>query len=291
LAVPYFGKNDRGRSQLMTATTDSRLQPPIGLLLRQWRERRRLSQLDLSSQANVSTRHLSFLETGRSRPSREMVVHLSSKLDVPLRERNNLLLAAGYAPAYAESPLHAPQMSAVRTAVRKVLEGHNPYPAIMVDGNWNIVDANSSFSLFTVGVAPELLVPPINALRLTLHPQGMAPRITNLAEWRAHLMHRMHRAAAMDDKAAALYAELIAYPCEQAGVEVDLPGPGDIFVPLNLRHGDRTLSFFAMIATFVTARDITVAEMAIESFFPANPETVAVLHEGFASPASIEPQG
>ncbi|MFC4031586.1 helix-turn-helix domain-containing protein [Streptomyces polygonati] len=266
----------------MTATTDMYLQPPIGHLLRQWRERRRLSQLDLSGLAKVSTRHLSFLETGRSKPSREMVVHLSGQLDIPLRDRNILLLAAGYAPVYPESPLDAPQMSAVRTAVSQILKGHDPYPAIMVDRNWDIVDANRSFSLFTEGVAPELLEPPINALRLTLHPDGMAPRITNLGEWRAHLMHRMRRKAARDDEAVALYEELRDYPCDQPEPELDMPGPGDIFVPLNLRQGDRTLSFFGMLATFGTALDITVAEMVIESFFPADPETVAALHGGLA---------
>jgi transcriptional regulator with XRE-family HTH domain len=262
----------------MTATTQTFVKPQIGPLLRQWRERRRLSQLELSNQANVSSRHLSFLETGRSKPSREMVLHLSDELEVPLRERNSLLLAAGFAPAYTEHSLATPQMSAVRTAVSQVLSGHDPYPALVVDGGWDIVDANASFALFTEGVSPALLVPPINALRLTLHPEGMAPHIVNLGEWRGHLMQRMRRRVARGDGLGELYRELCAYPCDQAEPEFDEPGPGgEIFVPLQLRHGGRVLSFLGMLATFGTPRDVTVAELVIESFFPADPETGAVL--------------
>jgi transcriptional regulator with XRE-family HTH domain len=243
-----------------------------------------LSQLDLALEADVSTRHLSFVETGRSQPSREMVLHLAEQLDVPLRERNGLLLAAGYAPVYAETALDAPDapnMAAVRAAVRQVLAGHEPYPAVVVDRNWTIVDANAGIALLTEGVAPELLTPPANALRVSLHPRGMAPRIANLGEWRAHLLGRLRRQVARtaDPVLAALYDELRAYPCDQPAPAVEAPGSGDIVVPLRLRHGERALSFFSTVATFGTPLDITVAELAIESFFPADAATAALLRD------------
>jgi transcriptional regulator with XRE-family HTH domain len=252
---------------------------PVGELLRQWRERRRLSQLELALDAEVSTRHLSFVETGRSRPSRDMVLRLAEQLDLPLRERNHLLLAAGYAPVYSESALDSPQVAAVRTAVRQVLAGHEPYPALVVDRVWSLVDANASVALFTDGLPRELLAPPTNALRVSLHPDGMAPRIVNLGEWRAHLLGRLRRQVARtaDPELAALEDELRAYPCHQPEPDVELPGPGDIVTPLRIRHGGRELAFFSTVATFGTPLDITVAELAIESFFPANPETAAFL--------------
>ena len=252
---------------------------PVGDLLREWRERRRLSQLELALEAEISTRHLSFVETGRSRPSRDMVLHLAEQLDVPLRERNQLLLAAGYAPVYAESPLDSPQMAAVRAAIRQVLAGHEPYPAVVVDRGWNLFDANAGVALFTAGVPRELLAPPTNVLRVSLHPDGMAPRIVNLGEWRAHLLGRLRRQVALtaDPALAALQDELRGYPCDQPEPEVELPGPGDVVVPLRIRHGDRELAFFSTVATFGTPLDITVAEFAIESFFPADPGTAAVL--------------
>jgi transcriptional regulator with XRE-family HTH domain len=249
--------------------------------LRQWREHRRLSQLALALQAEVSTRHLSFVETGRARPSRDLVLHLADQLDVPLRERNQVLLAAGYAPVYAETALDAPPMVAVREAVRQVLAGHEPYPAIVVDRAWTLVDANASIGLFTEGVAPELLSPPANALRVSLHPAGMAPRIANLGEWRAHLLGRLRRHVALTaaPELAALYDELRAYPCDQPEPEIELPGPGDVVVPLRLRDGARELAFFSTVATFGTPLDVTVAELAIESFFPADATTAAALRE------------
>jgi transcriptional regulator with XRE-family HTH domain len=262
-------------------TTAQPLHRPVGELLRKWREYRRLSQLELALQAAVSTRHLSFVETGRAMPSREMVLHLAEQLDLPLRERNRLLLAAGYAPVYAETALDAPHMAAVRGAVRQLLAGHEPYPALMVDRAWNLVDANASVALFTDGVAPALLAPPINALRVSLHPAGMAPRIANLGEWRAHLLGRLRRQIALTagPELAALYDELRAYPCDQPEPTVELPGPGDVVVPLRLRHGDRTLAFFSTVATFGTPLDVTVAELAIESFFPADAATAAFLRD------------
>jgi transcriptional regulator with XRE-family HTH domain len=261
-------------------TTAPHVHRPVGELLRQWRERRRLSQLELALQAEISTRHLSFVETGRAMPSRDMVLRLAAQLDLPLRERNHLLLAAGYAPVYAETALDAPHMAAVRAAVRQVLAGHEPYPAIVVDRGWNLVEANTGVALFTAGVAPELLAPPTNALRVSLHPAGMAPRIVNQGEWRAHLLGRLRRQIALTaaPALAALYDELRAYPCAHPEPAIELPGPGDIVVPLRLRHGDRTLAFFSTVATFGTPLDITVAELAIESFHPADAETASVLH-------------
>lgn len=263
-------------------TTAQHLQRPVGELLRQWRERRRLSQLELALEAEISTRHLSFVETGRSRPSREMVLHLAEQLDLPLRERNRLLLAAGYAPIYAETALDAPRLSEVRAAVRQLLTGHEPYPAVVVDRGWNLVDANASVALFTAGVAPDLLAPPANVLRVSLHPEGMAPHIVNLGEWRAHLLGRLRRQIALtaDPELAQLYDELRAYPCDQTEPEIELPGPGDVVVPLRIRHDGQELAFFSTVATFGTPLDITVAELVIESFFPANSATSGVLGAG-----------
>src|SRR5581483_5562592 len=201
------------------------------------------------------------------------------QLDLPLRERNQLLLAAGYAPVYPETPLDAEQLAAVRAAIRQVLDGHNPYPAAMVDGAWNLVDGNAGLALFTEGVAPSLLTPPVNALRLSLHPEGMAPNIVNIGEWRAHLLERLRRRIVRggDTSLAELYDELRGYPCDQPEPAVDLPGPGGVYAPLRVRHRGRELAFFSTIATFGTPLDITVAELAIESFFPADAATAAAL--------------
>jgi transcriptional regulator with XRE-family HTH domain len=252
---------------------------PVGQLLRQWREERRLSQLELSSRSGVSTRHLSFVETGRSQPSREMVLRLADQLDVPLRDRNQLLLTAGYAPVYAQTPLESPHMSPVRAAIAQVLAGHEPYPAVVVDREWNLVDANSAAALFMTGIAAHLLEPPSNVLRASLHPDGLAPRIVNLGEWRAHLLARLRRqtSLAAGETLAQLYDELSAYPCDQPEPHVELPGPGDIVVPLRVRHEGQELTFFSVLTTFGTPLDITVAELAIESFFPADEMTAAAL--------------
>lgn len=260
----------------MTATP---VQRPIGELLKTWRERRRLSQLELSNQAMVSTRHLSFVETGRSAPSRDMVLQLTEHLEVPLRERNRLLLAAGYAPVYGETSFDSPQMAPVRAAVRQVLQGHEPYPAVVVDRAWNLVDANSALSLFTNLVDPQLLQPPANVLRASLHPNGLAQYIVNRGEWRAHLLARLRRQIEIsgDLDLTALYTELSEYPCDQPEPTVELPGPGEIVVPLRVRLGDMELTFFSIIATFGTPLDVTLAELAIESFFPADEFTANVL--------------
>jgi transcriptional regulator with XRE-family HTH domain len=250
----------------------STVEAPLGGLLRDWRQRRRLSQLDLALEAGVSARHLSFLETGRSKPSREMVLHLSEQLDVPLRDRNQLLLAAGFAPAYSERPLDAPDMAPVRDALDRILKGHEPYPAVVVDRHWDLAAANASVQLFTRLAAPRLLEPPANALRITLHPEGMAPYIRNLPEWRAHLLDRLRRQIAVtsDERLSTLYAELAAYPGGEAPLAAHEPG---IAVPLRIAIDNTELAFFSTIATFGTAVDITLAELSIEAFFPADQPT------------------
>jgi transcriptional regulator with XRE-family HTH domain len=247
---------------------------PVGEQLRQWRRKRQLSQLRLASHAEISTRHLSFIETGRSAPSREMILRLATHLDVPLRDRNDLLLAGGFAPTYRETALDAPEMSAVRSALRQVLRGHEPFPALVVDRDWNVVDANQSFSLFTEGAADELLIPPVNALRLALHPKGLARRIANLPEWRAHLLNRLYRRVSLGDlNLSALYDELSGYPSDQGTHAIDIGSGPDIVVPLRLREGDQELSLFCTVAVFGSPQDITVAGLAIESFFPVDAQT------------------
>jgi transcriptional regulator with XRE-family HTH domain len=252
---------------------------PLGTLLRDWRRRRRLSQLDLALEAGVSARHLSFLETGRSKPSREMVLHLSEQLEVPLRDRNHLLLAAGFAPAFEERPFDAPEMAPVREALDRVLTGHEPYPAVVVDRWWNLAAANRSIAMFTAPVPAHLMAPPVNVLRVSLHPDGMASRILNYGEWRAHLLDRLQRQVALtaDERLAALYEEVSAYPGETG--EVHGRG-GEIAVPLRYDADGQELSFFSTIATFGTAVDITLAELSIEAFFPANRTTAEYLLRG-----------
>ncbi|MDA0160244.1 helix-turn-helix transcriptional regulator [Solirubrobacter ginsenosidimutans] len=243
----------------------------IGPLLKTWRTKRRLSQLDLALEAGVSTRHLSFVETGRSRPSEQMVVHLAEQLDVPLRERNRMLLAAGYAPIYSQRPLN--ELGPVKDALDQLLKSHEPFPAIVVDRAWNVVAANAAIPMLTAGAAPHLLEPPINALRLSLHPDGMAPRIVNLGEWRAHLLRDLEAqvAASNDDELTQLLEELQALP----GPEGE-PAPHEVFVPLRITSpGGGELRFLSTRTTFATAVDVTVSELAIESFFPADAETAA----------------
>jgi transcriptional regulator with XRE-family HTH domain len=263
----------------------------VGTLLRDWRQRRRLSQLDLALEAGVSARHLSFVETGRSRPSAEMVLHLADQLEVPLRDRNQLLLAAGYAPRYGERSLDEPEMKPVRDAVELVLAGHEPYPAVVVDRGWNLVAGNRAVALLTEGVAPELLEPPVNVLRVSLHPDGVAPRIANLGEWRAHLLERLGRQVATtgDAELAALYEELAAYPAPTAPVEStgeEARRAADIVIPLRIRTDDGELAFFSTVTTFGTPLDVTVSELAIESFFPADAATADAVGAAVAAMAS-----
>jgi transcriptional regulator with XRE-family HTH domain len=254
----------------------------IGELLRQWRELRRLTQLHLAGQASVSTRHLSYVETGRSQPSREMVLHLAEHLGVPLRQRNELLLAAGYAPVYTEMSLKAPGMAHISEALERVLAGHDPYPALVVDRDWNLVSGNASLRLFTDMVAPELLRPPVNVLQLALHPQGMAPHIVNLAEWRGHILAGLRPrldSSGRPGPLAALYEELCSYP---GGEPASLARPTDVVIPLRLRdHEAGEIALFATIATFGAPLDITVAELAIETFFPADDHTAEILRDRY----------
>jgi len=257
-----------------------------GDLIREWRQRRRLSQLDLAIAANVSSRHLSFVETGRSRPTSEMILHLAEHLDVPLRDRNALLLAGGFAPAYPERGLAEPELHAVKNALKRVLDGHEPYPAAVVNRWWELVDANAGIALFTGDVSPELLEPPVNVLRLSLHPDGMAPRIANLPQWRAHLLDRLRRQAQStgDQRLTALHAELAAYPSAPPSAEPSAAGTvragalPDVVVPLRYRTGDAELSFISITTVLGTPMDITVEELAIEAFYPADEQTAAFLH-------------
>ncbi|PXX71005.1 Xre family transcriptional regulator [Nocardia tenerifensis] len=245
-----------------------------GELLRHWRLERRLSQLELAGRAETSARHLSFIETGRATPSRTMLAHLSEHLEIPLRERNRLLLAAGYAPAYAEPSLDTPAMDAVRGAMRQILVGHQPYPALAIDQSWTMIDANSGVALLLAGIDPALLNPPVNALRLSLHPDGMAGRIVNLAQWRGHVFARLSRQIEVTGSPALveLRDELLAYP----GGEIDpvLPEPDQAVVPLRLLSDGHELSFLSVTTVFGTPMNVTVAELAIESFFPADEDTM-----------------
>ncbi|MFF2611880.1 helix-turn-helix domain-containing protein [Kitasatospora sp. NPDC058046] len=260
----------------------------VGPLLRGWRVRRQLSQLQLALRADSSARHLSFVENGRSRPSRELVLRLAEELDVPVRERNALLLAAGYAPHYPETPLDDPSMAALRGGLERLLAAHDPYPAVVVDGSFRVLAANRSLGLLLDGVAPHLLEPPFNAIRITLHPDGLAPRIVNLRQWRRHLLERMERQLELvrAEPLRRLYEEVRGYP-EPAGDPADEPaddrvdGPaayGSPFaLPLRIRYEERVLSFLSTIATFNTPLDVTVSELAMETFLPADAETVRFL--------------
>jgi transcriptional regulator with XRE-family HTH domain len=251
----------------------------IGDHLRSWRQRRRMSQLDLACEADISTRHVSFLETGRSRPSRDMVLHLADRLDVPLRERNVLLVAAGFAPVFAERPLHDPALAAARAAVDLVLAGHEPYPALAVDRHWNLVAANAAATRLIAGIAPELMTPPVNVMRAALHPKGLAPRTANLLEWRGHLLERLRRQAetTADPILTDLCEELAAYPAPRPAGPHAAPNPNAVAIPFRLLTDAGTLSFISTTTVFGTPVDITLSELAIEAFYPANAETAEAL--------------
>lgn len=251
---------------------------PVGDLLREWRQRRHISQLALATDAEISARHLSFVETGRAQPSREMVLHLAKQLDVPLRERNVLLVSAGYAPLFPERALQDPAMSAARDAIDTLLKAHEPYPALAIDRHWNLLARNAAVARLLTGIDPALLESPINVLRLSLHPKGLAPRIANLAEWRAHLLERLRRQVdvSADPVLAELMKELRTYPGGPAPRAND-PVTLGVIVPLRLRTHDGTLSFLSTTTVFGTPVDITLSEIALETFFPADPETAAAL--------------
>lgn len=248
----------------------------VGDLLREWRQRRRMSQMDLALDAEISTRHLSFVETGRAAPSREMVLHLAESLDIPLRDRNVLLVAAGFAPVFPERRLDDPGLEAARRAVDLVLAGHEPYPAVALDRHWTIVAHNRAIAPFLEGCAPELLTPPINMARLSLHPQGIAPRIENLGEVRAHVLARLRRQIELtaDPVLEALLAEASAWP-----VPFSQPHPrkgqeaAELFIPVRLRTSAGLLTLISATTVFGTPVDVTLAELAIETFLPADAET------------------
>lgn len=262
-------------ARMMTARASTAR--PIGDHLREWRQRRRLSQLDLACEADISTRHLSFLETGRARPSREMVLHLAEQLEIPLRERNLLLVAAGFAPIFAERALDDPALRAARQAVDLVLAGHEPFPALAVDRHWTLVAANGAVGRLLAGVDPAQLAGPVNVLRLSLHPAGLAPRIVNLREWRDHLLARLRRQIDLtaDPVLEALLAELSAYPVPYR------PGPvpandqeqAGVIVPFRLETAAGLLELFSTTTIFGTPIDVTLSELAIEAFYPADAAT------------------
>ncbi|MBG0563825.1 helix-turn-helix transcriptional regulator [Actinoplanes sp. NEAU-A11] len=246
----------------------------VGELLRQWRHRRGLSQLDLAIAADVSARHVSLVETGKSRPSAEMILRLADQLHVPLRDRNRLLLAAGFAPRYAERPLDDRAMSAAHDAVRRVLHAHEPFPALVFDRRWNIVMTNRAVDPFLAQVDPVLLRPPVNLVRLGLDPRGFAPMVVNLGDVRAVFRTRIGRqlATAPDPELTALYEELLAPGSgATAGERVE----ADVVIPMILRVGGRELRLFSTITTFGTPMDITLDEVAIESYYPADAESAA----------------
>lgn len=254
-------------------------QTAVGDHIREWRQRRRLTQLDLALDAEISPKHLSFIETGRSKPSRQMVLHLAEQMEVPLRERNAMLIAAGFAPVFPERSLDAPDLAAARRAVDLVLKGHEPFPALAVDRHWNLIAANAAVGPFLVN-EPELLVQPMNVLRMTLHPKGMAPRIANLTEWRGHLLDRLRRQieATADATLKALYDELKAYPAPPAAVGAphgqDL---GGVAVPMRLQTEQGLMSFISTVTVFGTPTDVTLSELALETFFPADDFTAKAL--------------
>jgi len=250
---------------------------PVGSQLRQWRQRRRLSQLDLAGEAAISARHLSFVETGRSQPSREMILHLAEQLEVPMRERNVLLVAAGYAPIFSERNLSDPALGPARAAIDAIIESHKPYPCFAIDRYWNVVASNSALQELYEGVAEDLLKPPVNGMRLTLHPAGLAPRVENLGEWRAHLLHQLRERVELtaDPKLITLQTEMLSYPAPPAPAHV---APGDaIVIPFKVRIKAGLLSFFTTTMVFGSPVDVTLSELAIESFFPADERTRALV--------------
>nr|WP_208975376.1 helix-turn-helix transcriptional regulator [Pannonibacter phragmitetus] len=262
----------------MTASANVTNPGSIGTMLRVWRQRRRLSQLELALDAGISQRHLSFIESGRSVPGKDVILRLVEQLKVPLRDQNPLLMAAGYAPMFAGRALEDPGMAAAREAVGTILKAFEPHPALAVDRHWNMVDANGALAVLLAGVDPKLLEPPVNALRVSLHPQGLAPRIVNFGEWRRHVLARLAAQieASADVSLQALEAELRRYPAatsrEMAGVS-GCSGAEGIAVPLRLQTEEGLLSFISTTTIFGTALDVTLSELAIEAFLPADPET------------------
>jgi transcriptional regulator with XRE-family HTH domain len=256
--------------------------PPLGGLLRDWRQRRRFSQLDLACEAEISQRHLSFIESGRATPSREMILHLAEQLDIPLRERNALLLAGGYAPVFAERKLDDPEMMDARRAVDMILKGHEPFPALAVDRHWTMIAANAPVALLIAGVEPSLLMPPVNVMRLSLHPRGLAPRIVNLGAWKDHAAERLRRQHRLtgDKRIEALLNEISAYEYAETAGETGLAPHGsasDVAVPLILRTEAGVLSLLSTTTVFGTAIEVTLSELVLEAFYPADEATGEIL--------------
>lgn len=255
---------------------------PVGDHLREWRRRRRMSQLDLASEAEISTRHLSFVETGRASPSREMLLRLAEQLDIPMRERNVMLVAAGYAPVFPERDLAAPELAAARAAIDVLLEGHKPYPAFALDRRWNVVASNGALPQLFDGVDPALLAPPVNVMRLSLSPRGLAPRIVNLPEWREHLFARLRRQIGLtaDPELIALLEECRDYAKSFAPARVPhaAKGPAEMVIPIRVRLAGEVASFFTTTMVFGTSVEVTLSELALESFFAADAETATLVH-------------
>ncbi|MER7669034.1 helix-turn-helix transcriptional regulator [Kitasatospora sp. NPDC096128] len=253
----------------------------VGPLIRAWRERRQLSQLQLALRADSSARHLSFVENGRARPGRDLLLRLVEQLDVPVRERNSLLLAAGYAPHYPETPLDDPSMDALRGGLERLLAAHDPYPAVVVDATFQVLAANRSLTLLLDGVAPQLVQPPFNAVRVALHPDGLARHVVNLRQWRRHLLARLeHRLeqGIRTEPLRQLYEEVRGYPEPEEDPTSEAAEEGHPFaLPLRVRYDGRVLSFLSTIATFNTPLDVTVSELAMETFLPADRETARYL--------------
>ncbi|MER7760441.1 helix-turn-helix transcriptional regulator [Streptomyces sp. NPDC097619] len=252
----------------------------VGALLRTWRVRRGLSQLELAQRADSSSRHLSFIETGRSRPGEELLLRLADRLEVPVRDRNALLVAAGYEPRFRQTPLEDPALDTLREGLERLLAGYEPYPALIVDGAYRVVAANRGVLMLLDGLPEHLLEPPLNAMRITLHPEGLAPRIRNLPEWRGHLLAQMERQLVLgrSEELRALYEEVAAYPHPDPTPEAEPPAPVPYFaLPLVIEHDGQLLSFVSSISTFNTPLDVTVAELAIETMLPADPATVKYL--------------
>ena len=255
----------------------------FGVQLRSWRQRRRLSQLVLALDAGTSQRHLSFLESERAQPSREMVLRLSEALALPLRERNNLLLAAGFAPAYPHRPLEAPDLVAARSTIEHILEGHMPHPALAVDRYWTLLSANRALHCLLGELPSHQVAAPLNVLRLSLHPEGLGGRILNFREWRAHVLSRLRHEAEVsaDPKLAALLEELESGPAPSRNPRAADRESGEsrIAVPLQLASDNGPLSFISTTTVFGTAADVTLAEITIETFFPADRETAQAMRE------------
>lgn len=254
---------------------------PIGDLLRSWREQRHLSQLELAVEAEVSQRHLSFIESGRAAPSREMVLQLADCLEVPLRERNAMLLAAGFAPLFRDRPLDDPALSPALATVERLLKAHEPFPALTLDRHWNRISANAGVLPIMTAVDPELLKPPVNVIRISLHPRGLAPLILNLRQWREHLLDRLKRQVRItrDPALAKLLAEVSSYPADFAGPKERTSAPDDIAVPFRLRTQRGVLNLISTVTVFGTALDIGLAEISLEAFYPLDDATSAVLRE------------